>query len=154
MSNLGRGQWLKPWMLLSPSSWRLITASAILLELMAVVVSLTMLNMRHVALDNARQDAENLGIAMAEQTSRAVQGIDLVLQETQKDIAAQDITTPEEFRWAMGSQTVYRALNQEGSGLPQAQGFAVIGVDGVLVNASGAWPVPAMDLSGQIISNI
>jgi diguanylate cyclase (GGDEF)-like protein len=148
MSRLGRVRWLKPWVRLSPSSRRLITLSATLLQLMAVVVSLTMLNMRHVELDNARQDAENLGIAMAEQTSRAVQGIDLVLLETQKDIAAQDITTPEEFRWAMGSQTMSRALNQEGSGLPQAQSFAVIGADGVLVNASGSWPVPAMDLSG------
>ena len=146
------GRWLtslRPWARLSPSSRRLITVGAVLLQLMAILVSLALLNMRQVALHNARQDAENLGIAIAEQTSRSIQAIDLVLLGTQKEIADEGITTPEGFRTALATEAVHRALKQGGSGVSQAQGFAIVGADGRLINASGQWPVPPADLSGR-----
>jgi diguanylate cyclase (GGDEF)-like protein len=140
---------LRPWASLSPASRRLITGGALLLQIMVVAVSLAMINMRHVVLHAAREDAENLGIAIAAQTSRSVQAIDLVLQETQKEIAIQGLTTPEAFRAALGGEPVYQALNQERGGLPQAQAFAIIDADGELLNCSGRWPPPVIDFSDQ-----
>ena len=77
----------RPWVSLSPPSRRLIAIGAVLLQIMVVLVSLALLNMRQLALQNARQDAENLGLAIAEQTAGAVQEIDLVLAGSQKQIA-------------------------------------------------------------------
>jgi diguanylate cyclase (GGDEF)-like protein len=145
-------QWLsflRPWARLSLPSKRLITIGALLLQIMVVVVSLAMINMRHVVLHAAREDAENLGIAIAAQTSRSVQSIDLVLQETQKEIGRQGLTTPEVFRAALETEAVYQALNQERGGLPQAEAFAIIDADGQLLNCSGRWPAPELDFSGQ-----
>lgn len=140
---------IRPWRRLSPSSRRLITVGAVLLQIMAVLVSLTLLNMRQVALHNARQDAENLGLAIAEQTSNAVQEIDLVLLGSQKAIAGEGIATPAAMRAAMETAAVYQGLTQEAYRLPQVQGFAIIGADGRLISASGHWPAPAVDLSDR-----
>lgn len=140
---------LKPWARLSPSSRTLVAICTVLLPMMMVFVSLAMVNMRHVALRSAQQDEANLDIAIAEQTSRSIQGIDLVLQNMQKDIVTRGITTPEEFLGAFGGVGTYHALTQVGAGVPQVQSFSVVGADGYLLNSSVAWPLPRIELSDR-----
>ncbi len=140
---------LKPWASLSSPSRRLITIGAVLLQLMAVLVSLALLNMRQVALQNARQDAENLGLVIAAQTAGAVQEIDLVLVGSQKQIAVDGLATPEAMRTTLSTAAVHQGLTQELEQLPQVQGFVITGADGKVINATGQWPVAATDISGR-----
>ena len=130
-------------------SRRLIGIGAGLLVLMAAAVGLMMWDMRRVALQDARTNLGRLGIAIAEQSSRAVQTLDVGLNEIRREIAAAGIDTPERFRTALGSHDVHSALQSRVGALPQADAFTVIDAQGMLVNTSRIWPIPATDLSDR-----
>ena len=56
------------------------------------VVGLMIWDMRRVTQDDVRQNVAKLGIAIAEQTTRSVQSVDLSLAEIRKDIASEGST--------------------------------------------------------------
>lgn len=134
---------------LSAVSKRLIAAGAFLVILMVLAVSLAVWDIRCVALANAEKTANELGIAIAEQTARSFQAIDLVLQATQKDIAIAAPATPDAFRTELETKATFDSLRQQASGLPQANAFTIIGADGQLINFSRRWPVAPIDLSDR-----
>jgi diguanylate cyclase (GGDEF)-like protein len=134
---------------LSPASKRLITAGAFLVLLMAAAVGIAIWNIRCVALTDAAQTANELGIAIAEQTARSFQAIDLVLQATQKDISMAAPATPSAFRAELQTKGTFESLRQSANGLPQANAFTIIGADGQLINFSRRWPVAPISLSDR-----
>jgi len=134
---------------LSAVSKRLIAVGAGLLITMVAVVSLTMWDLHNVALVDVRQNVGKLGIAIAEQTTRSIQAVDLALVEFRKDIAIEGIDTPERFTAELRNQTLQAVLHQRAEALPQADAFTIIGADGKLVNYSRQWPIPPTDLSDR-----
>ncbi|GAC1337506.1 MAG: EAL domain-containing protein [Acetobacteraceae bacterium] len=139
----------RSWSGLSVASKRLIAVGAALMLTMVVAVSLTLWNMRQVALVDARQNVGKLGIAIAEQTTRSVQAMDLALQDLRKDIMALGVDTPEKFRTLLQTRAEHLQLLQRGAALPQADAFALIDSDGQLVNFSRRWPIPSLNLSDR-----
>ncbi len=137
------------WSSLSPASRRLVALSACLFVAVLCSVTLSLLDMRAVALKAARQNVDVLGIAIAEQTSRSFQAVDLVLRAEQHDISAAHITTPAQFASALSTQATFNSLRHSGDGVPQANAFTIIGANGWLVNFSRRWPVPPTDLSDR-----
>ena len=102
---------------------------------------------------SARQDAERevrrLAMVLAEQTSRTLQAIDLVLTDVVRD--ADDATTADaaHFRAVMGTADMQRALRTRIGGLPQAEAILVIAADGMLVLSSRTWPTPAFSVADR-----
>ncbi len=137
------------WSGLSPASKRLIAAGGGLLMMMVVAVSLTLWDMHRVAQNDVHQNVGKLGIAIAEQTTRSIQAVDLSLEEIRKDITSQGIDTPERFKAELRSSAVYASLRQKEEALPQAEAFTIIGADGRLVNSSRQWPIPPTDVSDR-----
>jgi len=140
---------LRLWFGLSPISKRLIAFGGLLLLVMAGAVGVTVWDLRRTALDDARQHLSVLGIAIAEQTTRSIQAVDVTLVEMRRDLGAQAIETPDAFRAAMASEAVQAQLRRRDENLPQADAFTVIGADGTLINTSRTWPVPATDVSDR-----
>ncbi len=137
------------WTGLSAASKRLIAVGAGLLLTMVAAVSLTMWDMRSVELSDARQNVSKLGIAIAEQTTRSIQAVDLALQEIQKTMQAQGIGTEAAFKTMLSTPEVHEQLLKLEEALPQANAFTVIDADGKLVNFSRQWPIPPTDLSDR-----
>jgi diguanylate cyclase (GGDEF)-like protein len=137
------------WSSLSQASKRFIAVGAVLLLAMVAAVSLTLWDLRVVALENARSDVGALGIAIAEQTARSVQAVDLVLQDMQQRIQRQGIVTPAQFVTQLHNPTLGEVLHRQQQAMPQTNAFSIISVDGLLVNFSRAWPVPVTDLSDR-----
>ena len=140
---------LRLWAGLSSASKRLIAVGAGLLLTMVAAVTITMWDMRSVALTDVRQNVGKLGIAIAEQTTRSIQAVDLALDELRKDILADGIDTPERFRAELQNISLHNVLRQRDDALPQADAFTIIGADGKLVNFSRQWPIPQTDLSDR-----
>ncbi len=137
------------WRGLSAVSKRLIAVGAGLLITMVAAVSLTMQDMRSVALNDARQNVGKLGIAIAEQTTRSIQAVDLALDGIRRDIVGDGIDTPERFRTELRNPALQAQLRHLAEALPQADAFTIVDADGKLVNFSRQWPVPATDLSDR-----
>jgi diguanylate cyclase (GGDEF)-like protein len=140
---------IRLWSGLSPASRRLVTAGAALMLVVAAAVSVALWQTREATLDDATRTANGLGIAIAEQTARSFQAVAVALTGTQKDIVDEGITTPDQFRAALGTQAAQDGLRQQDKGLPQANAFTIIGDDGELINFSRRWPVPATNLSDR-----
>ncbi len=138
------------WFVLSPSSRRLIAAGAVLLVAVVAAIGLTLWDMHNRALQDVSQNVSKLGIAIAEQTSRSIQAADLVLQEIRTGIMASGADTPERFKTILQTKSIHDILARKDDTLPQANAFIIAGADGVQVNTSRAWPVPALDLADRL----
>ena len=63
----------------------------------ALAIGLTIWWLRSEAIADASKDTANLATVLAEQTSRSVQSIDLVLNEIRNQLESFDATTPNDF---------------------------------------------------------
>jgi signal transduction histidine kinase len=109
----------------------------------------TIWDLRAEAISSYRRDTANLGVVLAEQTSRALQAVDLVVQEAREKVLAAGVETPDQFRRLMATEDVHHFLTERLKNLPQAEAIILAGADGILVNFSRAWPVPALDLTDR-----
>src|ERR1035438_7707429 len=81
-----------------PGHGRLLTfAGGMLLAAVVLAIGITVWDLRRVAVAEAVSNTENLAIVLADQTNHSVQAVDIVLRDVQDRVAAQNITTPEEF---------------------------------------------------------
>jgi PAS domain S-box-containing protein len=95
------------------------------------------------------KDTRNLSVVLAEQSGRAVQAVDLVVQETRTMVTTSGITTPDQFRDRMATEPVHRYLLDRLHSLPQANSLALLDDHGIIVNFSHTWPIPHIDASDR-----
>ncbi len=149
VARTGGNSVIRLWSGMSSASKRLIAAGGGLLLMMVAAVSLTIWDMRKVAQNDMHQNVGKLGIAIAEQTTRSFQAVDLSLAEIRKDIASEGIDTPARFKDELQSSAVYASLRQKDETLPQAEAFSIAAADGRLLNSSRQWPIPPTDVSDR-----
>ncbi len=137
------------WSNLSALSRRLIVAGVALLVVAVAGTALTIQDQRAVTLDDATRNLARLGMAVAEQTSRSVQAVDLVLQTLQDQIAADHIDTEAAFKSRLGTALQYEQLKIQTNNLPQSNAFSIADNTGKLVNLSRGWPLVPTDLSDR-----
>jgi signal transduction histidine kinase/ActR/RegA family two-component response regulator len=97
---------------------------------------------RRDAVAHARADMRGLGIALAEQTSRYVQTIDLVVEQAQSHIQDLEIHTPDTFRHVIEGEDMHRYLAALAVGLPPDHGINLFDAAGTLLNSSHPSPKP------------
>jgi PAS domain S-box-containing protein len=95
------------------------------------------------------KDTRNLSVVLAEQSGRAIQAVDLVIQETRTMIANDGVTTPDQFRDRMATDRVHRILLHRLHSLPQANSLALLDDHGVIVNFSHTWPIPHIEAADR-----
>jgi PAS domain S-box-containing protein len=97
------------------------------------------------AIEDGKGDMRELGFVVAEQTSRYVQVIDLVLQEMQSRSGELSIRTPDEFSRRFGGEDTHRFLAERMKTLPQADTIALVDAEGAVLNTS--YSTPTSDFS-------
>jgi diguanylate cyclase (GGDEF)-like protein len=127
-----------------------LTHGAVLLIAAAVfAIGLTVWNMRQGALAVAQANADSLAAVLAEQTARSLQAVDIVMLDVQDSVSALGVTSPEDFRRVLSTESVYRFLRSRAERVPQVDSVALIGADGTRVNHSLGWPVTPANLSDR-----
>jgi PAS domain S-box-containing protein len=120
-----------------------------LLVIILLTASIAIWDRREEAIARSRQNIINLGVVLAEQTTRSMQAVDLVLQETTAMVRAAGVHSPEQFQRLMGTEEVHRFLVDRLKVLPQADAVGLVNADGKLVNSSRFWPAPDFDVSDR-----
>src|SRR6266699_1765173 len=133
----------------SAPSRRLSLAGVILVGITIIAAGLTIWDRHEEAIASYRREITNLGTVLAEQTTRSMQAVGLVLDEVQGKVLAANTVDPERLGRVMGTEEVHRFLVNRRETLPQAKAIGFIGVDGRLVNGSRQWPTPPMDLTDR-----
>ena len=140
---------LNDWQRRSTANRRLFSIGLGLMVLTIVALALMVWELHRNALIDTRKTVGALGTAISEQTSRSMQGADIVLQDMQRQIAELRLDTVAQFKAALGNETLFRSMKDRADILPQVNAFTIIAADGKLVNFSRQWPAPPTDLSDR-----
>src|ERR1700728_1764748 len=92
------------------SARRLVLGGSLFIAITIVTACLAIWTLHHDRIADEVKDTHNLAIVLAEQTARAFQAVDLVLQETQAMVLAAGATEPDQFRRQMGTEEVHQFL--------------------------------------------
>ncbi len=90
---------------------------------------------------DARRELITLDILLIEETERALQSVDLVLQSVQEKVAADGVLTEEDYVGTQSGRDMHELLRSKITGIPQIRGVALIDAKGHLINSSRDDPV-------------
>src|SRR5215472_11601379 len=112
----------------------------IAITLAAAVLSVGLLRRDRIA--EEMKNTRNLSVALAEQTARTIQAVDLVVEETRVMALGDGDADVERFRQRMQTEETHKYLLARLHTLPQAASLAVLDNTGTIVNFTRSWPVP------------
>ncbi|HUB12057.1 MAG TPA: ATP-binding protein [Acetobacteraceae bacterium] len=127
----------------------LMLACAGLIALCLTGAGLATWHMRREALARYQQTETNLGFALAEQTARTIQSIDLALQLVRSQVLAAGIVNAAEFDASLANQSMVEALRNRLTNLPQVAGITLVDADGHVVVTSNGLPEQTDDVSAR-----
>ncbi|MDB5500975.1 MAG: diguanylate cyclase [Tardiphaga sp.] len=130
-----------------PVRW-LIVVGVVLVTAIAVGTAMTVDNFRQRALDHSKRELENTALLLTRHFDQQFQD----LQQVQKSLIAHlwqnGIIAPENFARRMASQDAHLMLKAQLKD-DVAGDLTVLDADGNLINWSGAWPAPAINLADR-----
>jgi diguanylate cyclase (GGDEF)-like protein len=130
----------------SPANRRLILICVTLIAAIAGATGWLIVSQRAADLARGLHATTDLAQALAEETSRIVQPVDLTLREVLGRLTlADDLDSSSN----LGSKATFDLLTERLKGLPQVDALIVIGADGRLVNFSRAYPPARLDASNR-----
>jgi diguanylate cyclase (GGDEF)-like protein len=98
------------------------------------------------AIADTQDENRRIGVMLAEQVTRSLQTVDLILEEMADKVAAGGAQDPDSMRALVSGRDVNVALARRTVNLPQTDAIAFVDADGYLVNNSGGWPVPHLSV--------
>jgi signal transduction histidine kinase/CheY-like chemotaxis protein len=131
------------------SNRHLALISVAVISITVSAAGLTIWDLRQDAIKTYQQEIKNLGVAFAEQTSRTLQPVDLILDQAKEQLLGLRAGTPEQFDRLAATEEIHNFLLDRLKNLPQADAISVIAAAGKLVNYTRRWPAPEMDLSDR-----
>jgi len=134
---------------LSYSSGRLSLVGIALVIVTLVAAGLAVWDLRADAITDYQRDMTNLGVVLAEQTTRSMQAVDLVVREAREKVLAAGVETPDQFTRLMATEDLHHFLRERLKNLPQADALALVNAEGRVVNSSRVWPIPAIDVTDR-----
>ncbi len=135
--------------------WTLGSVVVLVIAIVAVVETFALTNMRDSTLRNTETNLANISVALAEQASRAFQGLDLVLDDVAESLAIEAVVDGDNFRARMASQPVHDILRDRLTGLPYVETITLLDVDGNLMNGSEQWPpLPAARVDSDYLGAV
>lgn len=118
----------------------LICIAAGLIGLAVIAIGVTINSLRQDAIADATTEAGNIATVLAEQTSRSVQAIDIVMTELQERFDGMRLNSTDEFRERSSSFETHTLLRERVARLPQADIVALIDADGRINGSSRNFP--------------
>ncbi len=132
-----------------PSNRRLNLIGLAVVCMTILAAGLTIWDLRQEAIKIYTEEIENLSVAFAEQTSRTLQAVDLVLDQVKDRVLGSGIERPAQFEQLLSGRKWHSFLAGRFKNLPQADALALIDADGKLINASRRSPASAADFSDR-----
>jgi diguanylate cyclase (GGDEF)-like protein/PAS domain S-box-containing protein len=120
-----------------------LTATLIVAALFAVWI------LRQGEIADSVDEGHRLGVVLAEQTTRTIQGVDVALQETAESILKSGSRDVAALHGGFGGQDMHNVLVNRLADLPQAGSIVILDAAGHYVNTSLSWPPPDFSLADR-----
>ncbi len=115
---------------------------ALLIASILFGTALGLWHMRQTSLSDNRATLHAEGVAIAEQTARAIQAVDLVVQSVQARVVSAGGAAELVDNAYLRSNEFHMELQTDLQNLPQVDALSLIGASGDLLAISRVWPVP------------
>ena len=122
---------------------------ALFIVLLLLSVGTIALVLRTTALSEARRSLDQLSIALAEQTSRAFQAVDLVLQDTANRVDAVTARAGTGLAETLRSPEVNELLGERLRSIKQLDAISIVDASGRVQNVSRSYPAPPLDVADR-----
>src|ERR1700688_1884910 len=131
-----------------PIRW-LVLCGALLIAVIAIGTAVMVGNFRERALNSSERELENTVLLLARHFDQQLEDFIVI----QKDVVAQvkraGIGSPEAFRRQMASPEWHDVLRARVAGYSDVAGVNVFDAEGILINSSETWPVPAVNIADR-----
>src|ERR1700682_358690 len=127
----------------------IIRCSFICVAVAVTLIGLTVWTLRSDAIRDESNDVGNIATVLAEQTSRSLLAVDLVLTEIQDRLRLMGIASPDDFRAGLKDRETFGFLRDRLSRLLPADVVTVADDRGDVVNLSREWPAPKVNISDR-----
>ncbi|KAA0582364.1 response regulator [Azospirillum sp. B21] len=142
------GQWLAHLRASRPLRLLLLIGGLSVAVLLAATVHY-IASMHEREIKGAERELSTLNLSLAEQTTRAMQSVDLVLTTIVEQMKSEGIATPGDYVRRMGGRDTHQMLRARISGLPQLDAVTMIAADGHLINFSRYYPIPPVNVADR-----
>ena len=122
------GEWARQWRDSRPTR-RLIVGGALLSALILAATVFVILETRAKEILDAKSMLMTLNLSLAEQTARAIQGVDLVLDSIVDQVKADGVESAADFERIETGAATYRLLKARAADVPQLDAVAMVAVD-------------------------
>jgi signal transduction histidine kinase/DNA-binding NarL/FixJ family response regulator len=104
---------------------------------------------RDQAIEEWRDQLDNLSLVLAEQGAQEVKSAFLVLDSIAETVDANGVTTAAGLRKTMGTQRHFESMRDKIRGLPQVDVATIVAANGDVVNFTRAYPAPKINLADR-----
>ena len=112
----------------------------LLVALLVTGAALAIWDSRQTATAEYRSNQAKMGLVLAEQTTRALQVVDLVVQGIRQEVVDEGIDSPDRFRLFMSNEAMFLHLQNRQERMPQLEALVVLDATGHVINNSRGWP--------------
>jgi diguanylate cyclase (GGDEF)-like protein/PAS domain S-box-containing protein len=138
---------LRPWSA-RPVIW-IIACGLLLVSVLAAAPALVISKLRNDALAEGGRELENLTFVLAEHVDRVFQAVARTEVNLIDQMQTRGLLTPADFQEQTSDRSVFLMLKDQMGAIPYVGSLMLISARGQLLNVSGEWPAPHIDVSDQ-----
>jgi diguanylate cyclase (GGDEF)-like protein len=131
-----------------PIRW-LILSGMLLIAAIAIGATVMAGNFRERALHNSERELENTVLLLARHFDQQLEDFQVVQNDLIAFMRSNGIATRENYKPRMSSREIHLMLRSKLEALSYVGGINVFDADGVLINASSAWPAPSVSVADR-----
>jgi diguanylate cyclase (GGDEF)-like protein len=131
-----------------PIRW-LILSGMLLIAAIAIGATVMAGNFRERALHNSERELENTVLLLARHFDQQLEDFQVVQNDLIAFMRSNGIATRENYKSRMSSREIHLMLKSKLEALSYVGGINVFDADGVLINASSAWPAPSVSVADR-----
>ena len=132
----------------NPIRW-LVAGGTLLIAAIAIGATVMVGNFRERALDNSKRELENTVLLLSRHFDQQLEDFGAVQNDLIAYVQSNAIGSAEHYKRRMSSPDIHLMLKAKLSALSYVGGINVFDADGVLINSSSLWPVPAISIADR-----
>ena len=131
-----------------PIRW-LILGGAFLIAAITVGTTIIAGNFRERALNSSERELENTVLLLARHFDQQLEDFEVIQKDLIAYMRSSGISSREDYKRRMSGQDIHLMLKAKLGALSYVGGVNIFDADGVLINASAAWPVPEVRVADR-----
>src|SRR3984957_2739077 len=127
----------------------LILGGVLLIAAIAVGTTIMVGNFRQRALDNSKRELENTVLLLSRHFDQQLDDFGAVQEDLIAYVQSNGVNSSDQYKRRLSNLDIHLMLKAKLSALSYVGGINIFDADGVLINSSSLWPVPAVSVADR-----